>query len=468
MGIDAGIYDRLNTNFGQQLGAIFDPNTNMERQNRLAALANQGELQQMQLMQARNEMTRAPIVQQRQDAEYAQKVAEHQANLNDSTQIRQVLQTTGGDPSKAIQSLLQNGSQPALELASKLHALMPKNDPYTLSQGDVRMGANNQPVAQGNPKDNTKDFNQPFLPGGAPNIPFQNYQRSLKPENANNPKLAYNADARGFIEQPSQQYPNGRIIPLQGGTNTQMASDKTGTDFLGTLEKPQADQIKALAEGRMAFPAGFALKSPYWQDMISKVSQYDPSFDAVNYNARTQTLNDFTKGPSANNVTALNTAIQHLGNLSDAYGKLGNSDYPTYNTVSNYIGNQLGNKEVQKNYAAVSTDSTAVAHELAKVFRQSGMSEAEIKDWESKISTSAAPAQSKQVIKSAIDLMEGRLQALGARYNQGMGTTKQPYELLTPEAKKTWDKLSGGNAQQPGANPHSGKTDAQIKAELGL
>jgi len=36
----------------------------------------------------------------------------------------------------------------------------------------------------------------------------------------------------------------------------------------------------------MAFPSGFALKSPYWQNMISLVSQYDPNFDAVNFNAR--------------------------------------------------------------------------------------------------------------------------------------------------------------------------------------
>ena len=31
------------------------------------------------------------------------------------------------------------------------------------------------------PKEAVRDFNQPFLPGGAPNVPYQDYQRSLKP-----------------------------------------------------------------------------------------------------------------------------------------------------------------------------------------------------------------------------------------------------------------------------------------------
>lgn len=268
-------------------------------------------------------------------------------------------------------------------------------------------------------------------------------------------KPKYEASNNSFIIPPDAQHPNGQVIPAGGaGGGQPQQSSMTGNDFLQTLAKPQADQVKALAEGRMAFPAGFALKSPYWQDMISKVSQYDPNFDAVNYQARQQTRNDFTKGASANNVTALNTAIQHLGKLSDAYDQLGNGSIPAVNAASNWLGNTLGNSDVQKNYAAVATDSTAVAHELAKVFRQSGMSEGEIKDWEGKISTSASPAQAKQVIQSAMDLMQGRLESLGARYNQGMGTTKQPYELLTPEAKQTWDRLNnGGQSQQAQASP---------------
>ena len=88
-----------------------------------------------------------------------------------------------------------------------------------------------------------------------------------------------------------------------------------GDDYLKLLPTTRAQQVKALDEGRMQFPSGFALKSPYWQQMISAVIQYDPDFDAVNYNSRASTRKDFTSGKSADSITALNTAMSHLNNL---------------------------------------------------------------------------------------------------------------------------------------------------------
>lgn len=228
-----------------------------------------------------------------------------------------------------------------------------------------------------------------------------------------------------------------------GGGTLGAADQPHGDVYLKSLNPLMANQVKALAEGRMQFPAGFALKSPYWQSMISAVSQYDPNFDAVNYNARAATRKSFVAGQDATNITALNTALSHLGKLSDAYGALDNTDYPWLNTAINATGNAFGNQNIQEKTANVSTDADAVAHELAKVFRQTGMSEGEIRDWQNRISTSAGPAQSKAVINSALDLMDGRLQALGAKYNQGMGTTSDPLQLLSPEAKQAYTKLRG-------------------------
>lgn len=260
--------------------------------------------------------------------------------------------------------------------------------------------------------------------------------------------LVYNAD------NPTQTMPLGNgTNPFSPTTQTPQAGQQqtTGDDFLKTLQPNIASQVKALADGKMQFPGGFALKSPYWQQMISAVSQYDPSFDAVNYNARSKTRGDFTSGKSAQNITALNTAMSHLSTLKDSYDALGNSDYPAYNSMANWVGNQFGDKNTQTNTANVSADATAVSHELAKVFRSTGMSEGEIKDWENKINTSSTPSQSNAIIQSALDLMNGRMQAIGQQYNQGMGTTKDPLELLSPEAQRAYQKLSGGkpSANQP-------------------
>lgn len=242
----------------------------------------------------------------------------------------------------------------------------------------------------------------------------------------------------------------------QNGGVPQGQSQVSGDQYLQTLPPQIATQVKALAEGRMQFPAGFALKSPYWQQMISAVSQYDPSFDAVNYASRAKTRASFTSGADANNVTALNTAMAHLGTLSDNYNKLGNTDYPWLNQAVNYAGNKLGNRTIQTNTGNVSADAEAVSHELAKVFRSTGMSEGEIDAWKQKITTDAGPAQSQAVINSALDLIDGRLSALGEKYSQGMGAAKQGIELLSPDAQKAYQKLRGGAPQQPAAAPAPG------------
>lgn len=240
--------------------------------------------------------------------------------------------------------------------------------------------------------------------------------------------------SQGAVQQTAAQ-------PQQARQQGQDGSGGTNDQFLSQLTPQAAAQVKALAEGRMAFPSGFALKTPYWQNMLSAVSQYDPNFDAINYNARAAARKSFTSGPDANNIAALNTAMSHLSTLSDAYNTLGNTDFPYYNQAKNFLGNALGNTNIQTNTANVSADSEAVAHELAKVFRSTGMSEGEIDAWKDKINTDSGPAQSSAIINSALNLMDGRLQALGAKYNQGMGTTADPVKLLSPEAQAAYTKL---------------------------
>jgi hypothetical protein len=159
-----------------------------------------------------------------------------------------------------------------------------------------------------------------------------------------------------------------------GGTN---AGTVSGDALLQSLPKPIADQVRALAEGRMNFPGGFALKSPYWQNMISLVSQYDPSFDAVNYGARSKTRNDFTAGKSAQQANALNTVIGHLGQLSDAADSLKNTSFPYYNTAANFLAKQTGDPRINQ----FNITRKAVVDELTRVYRGTGGSEKDIETW---------------------------------------------------------------------------------------
>lgn len=260
---------------------------------------------------------------------------------------------------------------------------------------------------------------------------------------------------------PSQSKPIGAPSgPAASGVAG--GSQLSGEDYLKTLPPQTAQQVKALVEGRMQFPGGFALKSPYWQQMISAVSSYDPSFDMVNYNARAKTRQDFTSGKSAQNINALNTVIGHLQTLGDASDKLGNRSIPAWNTVANIAESASGDPRV-KNFDAT---KKAVVDELTRAWRQTGGSEGDIKSWSDTIGASNSPEQLHGVISQIGDLLESKVNSLGEQYNQGMGTTKNPIRLVTPNAQKALDTLRQRSGAAPQAPQQTGPNPQDIVDEL--
>ena len=266
----------------------------------------------------------------------------------------------------------------------------------------------------------------------------------------------------GFVDTATQKVTpagvaQGQVIGPGGQMQTPQGNGQnlpTGDAFLQTQPKPVADQVKALAEGRMAFPAGFALKSPYWQHMIQMVSQYDPQFDAVNYNARAKTRADFTSGKSAQSINALNTVIGHMQTLSDAADKLNNTSFPAYNSVANTLASATGDPRIKQFDAT----KKAVIDELTRVYRGSGGSEGDIKMWGDQISAANSPEQLHGVIGQIGDLLDSKLHALGAQYKQGMGTTEMPIQLVTPhaaDALKVLRQRAGGAPTAPQATPQA-------------
>lgn len=222
----------------------------------------------------------------------------------------------------------------------------------------------------------------------------------------------------------------------------------TGTglnpDALAKMAPPIQTTVKALAEGRMAFPTGAALRSDYWQHMLQAVGEYDPSFDAVNYNARSQTRKAFTSGKEAAQVNALNTVVGHLDSLGAAADKLHNSFSPTLNTVTNVLKNAVGRPEVKQFDAT----QNAVVDELTRVWRQSGGTEQDIKSWAASLGNANSPKQIHGVIGQIAELLESKLSSLQDQNRQGMGTAA--IDVITPGARATLDKLKSTSGSVPG------------------
>lgn len=279
---------------------------------------------------------------------------------------------------------------------------------------------------------------------------------------AQNPLMDFgNQSSSNLAQSGMPSPPNATTIPAasspaDSNTIAAPANRNVNEDALKTYPPQIASQVKALAEGRMTFPSGFALKSPYWQQMLGAVSAYDPSFDAVNYNARSKTRGDFTSGKSAQSINALNTVIGHLQTLSDAADNLNNSNLPAWNAVANFASNAAGKPQV-KNFDVT---KKAVVDELTRVYRGSGGSESDIKTWSDAINSSNSPEQLHSVIGQIGDLLESKVNALGEQYNQGMGTTDSSIRLVTPHADAALQKIRGGSSGQTSVSADPAKIKA--------
>jgi len=166
--------------------------------------------------------------------------------------------------------------------------------------------------------------------------------------------------------------------PGAGGSPTGNTA-LSGEPYLQTLPAARAAQVKAMLDGRMAFPTAFALKTPYWQSMIADAAQVDPTFDAVNFAARVKTRQDFTSGKNAQNIKALNTAIGHLGRLdSQIPGTSGLSGFPGATLVNQGV-NMFNRSSGDPGVTNFDQTASALATELTAVFRGTGGAEADVK-----------------------------------------------------------------------------------------
>lgn len=230
----------------------------------------------------------------------------------------------------------------------------------------------------------------------------------------------------------------------------------------GALPKHIVEEIKAYHSGKLPYNASMAQK-PRGQALTSLIMQYDPSFDAVNYTSRNATRKDFTSGTSAKNITSFNTAIGHLGHLNDAIDGLGNTGYPLVNSAVNAV-----KRNVDPDFAAresrFNTARTAVTEELARAFKGMGATVTEVHEWEKKLSAADSPQALRAAIQEGVGLLQSRIDALGQQYNKGMGTSRDPLELLSPEARSTLSKITAGSSGHSTAKEEASPAPVKVRS----
>lgn len=225
-------------------------------------------------------------------------------------------------------------------------------------------------------------------------------------------------------------------IPANSADEAKAAAGDGGMPDLNDAQK---NRVQAIIDGREPYPG--QSRAPDAAKIRAAVHATDPQFDAVNYKSREQTRQKFTKGKGADNLTAFNTAIGHLGTLDKSIDELNNSGFPAWNKyVANPVAEQFDSK-YQKGLKDFQTARTAVADELTRAFRGSGGNVHDIIQWEKAINAADSPVALKAAVRAAAELLGSRITAVGDEYNRGMGTTKDPLELLNPKAADAFKRL---------------------------
>lgn len=226
------------------------------------------------------------------------------------------------------------------------------------------------------------------------------------------------------------------------GINDALSTGATGDELLASLPKGLSSQVKALAEGKMAFPSGKGLTSDKVQQLLQAVAQYDPSFDAADYNKRNRTATNFSAGKQGDAVKAVNQTLAHMAGLKKSIDDLNNFNgmATPLNGVKNYLQENTGDKR----QGLFKLNVQAVSSELRKVFSGSGGgSLTELEEWKNSIPLNASHEQQAAYLQKGVELLHGGIDALENQYQAGMGTSRSIKSLLSPKAQKTLNMFDG-------------------------
>jgi hypothetical protein len=151
---------------------------------------------------------------------------------------------------------------------------------------------------------------------------------------------------------------------------------------------------------------------------------------------RTKANKDFSTGIQGRQVTAFNTAIDHLSTMDKLSDALQNNDIKAFNYLGNIVARQTG-QPAPVNFDAAKQIVTA---EIIKAVVASGGGVRERQEAEANFATANSPAQLKGVINTYKQLLGGQLNSLGLQYQNTTGRTDFD-KKLTGEAKQAFTSV---------------------------
>ena len=222
---------------------------------------------------------------------------------------------------------------------------------------------------------------------------------------------------------------------------------KIGTPIQSSPGKEDIESsAKMIAEYNMAPISSWGMRYPFGQQVMKRVMELNPSYDAKKFTAESRALTNVTSGKAADTVRSFSVAIDHLGVARDIFNGLQNGDSRLLNKARNYMKNQLG-------YEGPPTFEFAkeiVGDEVNKAIIGGIGALTDRENLKSQLSVASSPAQFGSVINAAQRLMAGQLRGFKHQYSNVL-TSEEFDSKLSDRAREVLEQ--GQQPSAPGGPP---------------
>jgi hypothetical protein len=247
---------------------------------------------------------------------------------------------------------------------------------------------------------------------------------------ANNPKLGTAAPPVNFVSNPNASTMDS--VDLQKDLTTKGVKLPVQFESLYTVAHNAAGLKDVFPTSPRKGTTGLSA-----QEALAFIHQYiNPTYQEGDYPAAaglSKELASTRQGTAGGSLLSAGVASNHLELLDQAATALANNDTLALNHLANAFGVQLG-KSPAVTFKAIADQ---VNQEVGKVVAGGTPHEAELENLRANLNTDQSPEQTRNVIKSYVKLMSGRVNEINERSQQYF---QRDVKGISPETARVFAK----------------------------
>jgi hypothetical protein len=215
-----------------------------------------------------------------------------------------------------------------------------------------------------------------------------------------------------------------------------------GLDQSG-LPSGDVDQVaKAIASGNMAPLSSFAMSRPRGQQIMSRVYDINPNYDATEYGAKQKATSAFATGKQGDTVRFIGVALNHGEQLAGAVAALQNGNIPLFNQIGNAYSQATGSP-APTNFNAI---KNIYKDEVTKAILGGAGALGDREQVAKTIDSANSPKQLYGVMQQYQGLLRGQLGGLKQQYEQTTG--RNDFERFLSPAAKSLEQGGAGKLKK--------------------